>query len=172
MTTETQDLTMLTPAELKILLREKGFRITPQREKILDIFYELPEGDHLSAEDLQNRLKSDSSDISLATSYRTLKLLASLDVLRELDFGEDQKFYELVRDEADLKHQHILCLDCGATKEFTSEDLFCMAQNMANALNFELVDTQLRLLGHCRLLKQCGFCETQERLNKAREAVG
>ena len=157
-----------TQADLRLLLRQKGFRITPQREKILDIFFDLPEGDHLSAEDLQNRLKSDSSDISLATSYRTLKLLASLDVLRELDFGEDQKFYELVRDESDFEHQHILCIDCGATKEFTSEELFCMAQNIAARLKFELIDTQLKLVGHCKLLKQTGFCESQKRQQGAK----
>src|SRR5262249_53553452 len=82
---------------LSDLLRAKGFRLTPQREKILDIFYELPAGEHLSAEELQEHLQKESSDISLATSYRTLKLLASLGVLRELDFAEQHKHYELIR---------------------------------------------------------------------------
>ena len=38
--------------QLFIELRTKGFRLTPQRERVVDIFYNLPEGEHLSAEAL------------------------------------------------------------------------------------------------------------------------
>ena len=85
--------------QLFVELRTKGFRLTPQRERVVDIFYNLPEGEHLSAEALYAILKRETTDISLATSYRSLKLLASMGVLREVDFSEDHKQYELVRDE-------------------------------------------------------------------------
>ncbi|MBX2861165.1 MAG: transcriptional repressor, partial [Vampirovibrio sp.] len=42
-------------------LRTKGFRLTPQREKILEVFYTLPEGEHLSAEELHRILQQESS---------------------------------------------------------------------------------------------------------------
>ena len=58
-----QTETLQTRAELSEILRKKGFRLTPQREKILDIFYELPEGEHLSAEELQKLLIQANSDI-------------------------------------------------------------------------------------------------------------
>jgi Fur family transcriptional regulator, ferric uptake regulator len=149
---------METREETSAFLRSKGFRITPQREKILDIFYALPEGEHLSAENLQNILRQENSDISLATSYRTLKLLATLGVLRELDFAEDHKHYELARTEAGIPHQHIICVECGDTEEFTSVEVFNAAVTIAEKANYRLIDAQLKLFG------QCQACQTKEAL--------
>lgn len=139
---------MKTREELSVNLREKGFRLTPQRDKIIDIFYNLPEGEHLSAEDLLAILKKDLADISLATSYRTLKLLASIGVLRELDFAEDHKHYELIRD-PHAPHQHMICVECGATEEFDSPEAFKVAVGFAEAKKFELLDVQLKIFGVC-----------------------
>ncbi len=137
-----------TRAELSDILRKKGFRLTPQREKILDIFYELPAGEHLSAEELQKALRTENSDISLATSYRTLKLLASLNVLRELDFAEDHKHYELARNPKS-PHHHIICLDCGKTEEFESEEIIRLSEDLARERGFQIVDVQLKLFALC-----------------------
>lgn len=139
---------MQSRAELSDILRQKGFRLTPQREKILDIFYELPAGEHLSAEELQKALRMESSDISLATSYRTLKLLASLGVLRELDFAEDHKHYELARNPKS-PHHHIICLDCGKTEEFESEEIIRLSEELAKERGFQIVDVQLKLFALC-----------------------
>src|SRR5271165_7018195 len=101
-------------------LRKRGHRITAQRETILQIFRELPHGNHLSAEELHGKLVESGSHVSLATTYRTLKLLSSLGLLRELDFAEGHKHYELKQDT--LPHQHIICVGCNTTVEF--EDHF------------------------------------------------
>ncbi len=63
-------------------LRSKGLRVTPQREKILQIFMELKEGTHLSAEDLFKMLTKKNENISLPTTYRTQKLLSQFGYLR------------------------------------------------------------------------------------------
>jgi Fur family transcriptional regulator, ferric uptake regulator len=141
---------MTTRQELSDILRSKGFRITPQREQILDIFLDLPEGNHLSAEDLQRNLNATDSDISLATSYRTLKLLASLGVLRELDFNEDYKHYELCRDASEIQHQHIICTDCAQTVEFTSIELHEMAKTIAEQHGFEMINMQFKIYARCQ----------------------
>src|SRR5215470_9146950 len=85
-------------------LRKRGHRITAQRETILQIFREQPHGHHLSAEELHDQLVQRGSNVSLATAYRTLKLLSSLGLLRELHFAEGHKHYELKHDA--LPHQH------------------------------------------------------------------
>jgi Fur family transcriptional regulator, ferric uptake regulator len=139
---------MQTREELSDILRQKGFRLTPQREKILDIFFQLPTGEHLSADELQNHLQGESSEISLATSYRTLKLLASLGVLRELDFAEDHKHYELARNPKS-PHHHIICLDCGRTDEFESEEIIRLSEELAVERGFRIVDVQLKLFAIC-----------------------
>jgi Fur family transcriptional regulator, ferric uptake regulator len=139
----------LTREQLSLHLKERGFRLTPQREKILDIFYTLPEGEHLSAEELHNQLKTQHSDISLATSYRTLKLLASVGVLRELDFAEDHKHYELTRD-PESPHHHIICVSCGRTEEFEAPEALRLAVGIADTTGFRLTDVQLKVFGFCR----------------------
>lgn len=136
------------------LLRQRGFRVTPQREKILSIFETLPEGEHLSAEALQEILQNELSDVSLATTYRTLKLLASLGVLRELDFAEDHKHYELVRSGPEEQHQHLICIHCGYTEEFVSPHIFEISKDIAEKAKFELVDNQLKLYGRCKTCQE------------------
>ena len=139
-------------------LRHKGFRLTPQREKVIDIFYDLPAGKHLSAEDVYQLLRDEQTDISLATSYRTLKLLASVDVLREVDFSEDHKQYELARDE-DHPHHHIICVDCGSTEEFESDSILAEAKQTAQQHHFELVDVELKVFARCLPSRNCVYKE-------------
>jgi Fur family ferric uptake transcriptional regulator len=129
-------------------LREKGHRITSQREKILEVFLHLPEGYHLSAEDLQIILLQNDTKISLATLYRTLKFLASNGLLRELDFGEDHKHYEF--NSSKKPHHHLICLNCGLTVEFNNEKLLDCAQDAASKQsNFQVIDYQFKIFGLC-----------------------
>jgi Fur family ferric uptake transcriptional regulator len=129
-------------------LRGRGYRVTPQRERILDLFQGLPEGTHLSAEDLYQRLAHEEPRISLATAYRTLKLLASLRLLREVEFAEGQKYYEAVRDEE--PHQHLVCVSCGTTVEFPASELEAASRAKAAEFGFTLLDVQFKLSGRCR----------------------
>ncbi|MDX2085457.1 MAG: Fur family transcriptional regulator [Candidatus Melainabacteria bacterium] len=135
--------------ELLADLRAKGFRLTPQREKIVDIFCQIPAGEHISAEDLYRLLRSENADISLATSYRTLKLLANTGLLRELDFAEDHKHYELVRDD-EAPHHHIICTRCSATEEFDLPEAFHLVAHMAHERHYDLHDVQIKVFGICR----------------------
>ena len=128
-------------------LRKRGHRITAQREKILKIFIDLPHGHHLSAEDLHGKLVEEGMNVSLATAYRTLKLLSSLGLLRELDFAEGHKHYELKQD--DLPHQHIICTNCNKTIEFEDHFLEDAGQKIGAKYNFEVVDAQFKIFGQC-----------------------
>ena len=128
--------------------RKKGYRITPQREQILELFLELPEGDHLSAEELQTLMQDNDIRVSLATLYRTLNFLAGNGFLRELDFGEDHKHYELTTNQY---HHHLICNKCGITIEFNNEKVINLAKNVAEAQNnFIVLDYQLKIFGLCQ----------------------
>lgn len=73
---------------LRSSLHERGQRLTPQRQKVLALFEQLGEGRHLSAEDVHHRLGRGADRVSLATVYRTLRLLSSLGLLQELELPE------------------------------------------------------------------------------------
>jgi Ferric uptake regulator family len=89
--------------ELKATLHERGFRLTVQRQKILSIFQTLTQGNHLSAEELHTILQQKRERISLSTVYRTLNLMAKIGLIRELEFAEGHKHYELNQPSS---HQH------------------------------------------------------------------
>ena len=100
-----------TAQSLKAELNERGWRMTPQRETILDAFQHLDEGKHLSAEDLHECLEQTGQGISLSTIYRTLKLMARMGILRELELAEGHKHYEINRPYP-LHHHHLICVKC------------------------------------------------------------
>jgi len=128
-------------------LRSKGLRVTPQREKILQIFMDLPDGTHLSAEDLFNILSQKNENISLATTYRTLKLLSQFGYLRELDFAEGHKHYELNKEKR--PHHHIICLNCNKTMEFEDELVNQVGYRIAQEKGVEVVDIQFKIYAVC-----------------------
>lgn len=128
-------------------LRKRGRRVTAQRETILQIFQKQPHGNHLSAEELHKRLVEKGHAVSLATTYRTLKLLSLLGLLRELDFAEGHKHYELKQDT--VPHQHIICTNCNATLEFEDHYLEAIGQEIADRHSFQVIDAQFKIFGLC-----------------------
>jgi len=129
-------------------LREEGYRITPQRRELLEFFYKLPEGEHLSAEELHKDLMKHEIKISLATLYRSLKFLLENGFIRELDFGEDHKHYEL--NCPNKRHHHIICNTCGVTLEFEDKNLYKYAVKIAkDQNNFKIKDYQFKIFGLC-----------------------
>lgn len=129
-------------------LRQKGVRITPQREQVVQLFTQLPEGDHLSAEALYILLRSEGQEASLATLYRTLKLLAQHGVLREIRLDAERSHYELWRHEED-PHHHLVCSRCGLTEEFESPAMLVAATTEAEKRQFKIEELQVKLYVSC-----------------------
>ena len=69
-------------------LHKDGKRLTPQRLKVLNLFENIGSGKHLSAEEVHEKLVKTSSKVSLATIYRTLRLLVEMGLLHELELSE------------------------------------------------------------------------------------
>jgi Fur family transcriptional regulator, ferric uptake regulator len=140
--------TSYTPASLKAELNEKGWRMTPQRELILSIFQDLPEGEHLSAEDLHALLEQQDSGVSLSTVYRTVKMMARMGIVRELELAEGHKYYEL-NQPSPHHHHHLVCVRCSKTIEFKSDSILKVGAKAAEKEGFQLLDCQLLLHAVC-----------------------
>mgnify|MGYP001795460966 FL=1 len=141
-------MTIYSTAALKAELNERGWRLTPQREVILHIFQELPQGEHLSAEDLYQRLQVDNEGISLSTIYRTLKLMARMGILRELELGEGHKHYEL-NQPYPHHHHHLICVRCNTTTEFKNDSILKIGLKTSQKDGYHLLDCQLTIHGVC-----------------------
>jgi Fur family ferric uptake transcriptional regulator len=80
---------------LKAKLNAQGYRLTPQRQLIFDIFKALPTSHHLSAESLRLLLLERGEAMSLSTVYRNLKIMTRMGIIREVELAQAQKHYEL-----------------------------------------------------------------------------
>ncbi|MEQ9552133.1 MAG: transcriptional repressor [Coleofasciculus sp. G3-WIS-01] len=139
---------VLTANSLKLALNRRNLRMTPQRETILQVFQELPPGEHLSVEDLHDCLESLGKNVSLSTVYRTVKLMVRIGILRELELAEGHKHYEL--NYSGLQHHHhLVCLQCHQTIEFKDPSILKISQKQARDEDVELLDCQLTLHAVC-----------------------
>jgi Fur family ferric uptake transcriptional regulator len=137
-----------TAAALRAELNERGWRMTPQREIILGTFQNLPEGTHLSAEELCELLKGEGDPISLSTIYRNLKLMARMGILRELELAEGQKRYE-INQPSPHHHHHLICVRCNKTIEFKNDSVLKVGSKTAEKAGYHLLDCQLMIHAVC-----------------------
>jgi len=137
-----------TAASLKDELNARGWRLTPQREKILLIFQNLPRGNHLSAEELHEVLDKDNEGISLSTIYRSVKLMSRMGILRELELAEGHKHYEL-NQPFPHHHHHLVCIQCNKTLEFNNDSILKHSLKQSEKEGFQLIDCQLTVMAIC-----------------------
>ncbi|MGB3298971.1 MAG: transcriptional repressor [Phormidesmis sp.] len=137
-----------TPTALKAELNDRGWQMTPQRETILRTFQDLPEGHHLSAEDLCDLLKNHDHPIGLSTIYRNLKLMSRMGILRELELAEGQKRYE-INQPAPHHHHHMICVRCSKTVEFRQDSVLKVGAKTAEREGYQLLDCQLSIHAVC-----------------------
>ncbi len=129
-------------------LHQEGRRLTPQRRKVLELFEKIGSGMHLSAEDVHHQLLEANTRVSLATIYRTLRLLVEMGFLHELELSEGGHRFELSScDHPD--HHHLVCVRCGRTEEFESEHVVQAGRVAAEANGFELIESTLNVRAIC-----------------------
>lgn len=127
-------------------LKAKDYKMTPQRKIIIDFFLKNPE-EHLSAEDVFLEIKKINPELGLATVYRTLELLADLEILKKMNFDDGKFRYEFSNEE---DHYHLICLKCDKVIEFEHEVLEGLTNAIAQKHDFKVVDHQLKFYGYCK----------------------
>lgn len=141
MTSENHEQADNQPEVLKMILNQEGFRLTHQRQKILEVIKKAPEGEHLSAEDIYQKLSNNGENIGVSTIYRALHLLVDLGLIRELALSEERKFYELCHPFVSA-HHHMVCAQCGKVQEFEDALILDLGGEEALRRGFSLIDCQ------------------------------
>jgi Fur family ferric uptake transcriptional regulator len=127
---------------LEELCLAKGLKMTGQRRVIARVLSEST--DHPDVEQLHRRAAAIDSRISLATVYRTVRLLEETQILARHDFGDGRARYEQAT--AD-HHDHLIDLESRRVIEFKNEAIERLQREAARALGFELVGHRLELYG-------------------------
>ncbi len=125
---------------------ERGLKSTRQRSLIVDVFFDM-EG-HFSVEEVWGRVRQDNPRVSVATVYRTMKLLAESGLAHARNFGDGQTRYEAAvgRDH----HDHLICTGCGTVIEFENEQIERLQDAVARKHGFEVQSHKMELYGLCR----------------------
>ena len=144
--------TDFTVEALKQKLQNSQYKLTYQRKVVLDVFVNNP-GEHLSAEDVHDKLKAMDADIGLATVYRALELLCSKDIgiLQKIEFGDGCSRYELnVTKENTHQHHHMICTNCHKVIEFSEDMLDDLENDIFKKCQFKVTDHQVKFYGLCK----------------------
>ena len=136
---------------LKEDLKKKGYKLTPQRRAILDIIVDC-EGKHLTAEEIYDEVKKTCPEIGLATVYRTIALLEGIGVVSRLNLNDGCSRYELIHDDENHMHHHLICNRCNAVIEVEDDLLEELEDRIGKEYEFKIVDHSLQFFGIC---KQC-----------------
>lgn len=134
--------------DLRRRFREKQYKVTPQRQKILQTFVDHPD-EHLSAEEVYALLQVSAPEIGLATVYRSLEMLDKLGFLHRIEFGDGKSRYELSTGEDSHAHHHLICLTCGKVQEFGDDLMETLESFVSRTADFEITDHQVKFYGYC-----------------------
>jgi len=126
-------------------LRERGFRLTPQREMILSVLHEI-EG-LTTVDEIYNRVHAISSSVDISTVYRTLDLLQELDLVSCVDAGDDQRRYELLGVHG--PHLHLVCQVCGKVIAADMEVAQAFGERLQAQYGFQAALDHLSVPGRC-----------------------
>jgi len=129
-------------------LRGRGRRLTQQRQKVLGVFEQLGEGRHLSAEQVHQHLLNEDDRVSLATVYRSLRLLSSMGFLQELEIKEGGRRFELAGD-THRDHHHLMCVRCGRTEEFEDDAVLQAGALAAQQYGFKMLECAFSVRALC-----------------------
>ena len=128
--------------------KTKGVRLTEQRKVIAKVMSEskLTYGskDHPDVDELHKRVSLVDQKISIATVYRTVKLLEESGIIERHDFKEGKSRYEPSTDE---HHDHLIDINSGEIIEFVDKEIESLQKRVADKLGYKLVDHKLELYG-------------------------
>ena len=117
-------------------------RLTDQRRTIAQVLQDAD--DHPDVEELHARAAAVDPRISIATVYRTVKLLDEAGLLEKHEFGDGRARYEPAGGE---HHDHLIDMNSGEVVEFVDEEIEALQDRIAERLGYRLMGHRLELYG-------------------------
>ncbi len=128
------------PTHLAEQIRGRGFRLTRQRNAILEVLH--TSGEHLTRTEIFARI---APALTEPTVYRTLDFLVEQGLVRVTHTGNGRLEYELARH----PHHHLLCRACGAELELSSETMQTIFDQLEIVTGYHLTENHITLTGIC-----------------------
>lgn len=130
--------------EIAARLRQQGYRVTPQRQLIIDAVCAL--GGHVTPEAVHAHVSAITPALSPSTVYRTLHFLHEQGILTSAQLPDSRLGYELAGKQA---HHHLLCRQCGAVQHLNDNHFQPIFDHLREEHAFEPELNHLTIRGLC-----------------------
>src|SRR6476620_8518584 len=111
-------------------LRERGYRLTPQRELILGAVERLG---NATPDEVLAEVRTHSTAVNSSTVYRTLEVLEELGLVRHAHLSDRAPTYHSVTDH---EHFHLVCRNCGRVVSVAPEVIQPLSDRLRQEENF------------------------------------
>ncbi len=138
----------ITASHIRTILSQHGYRLTSPRQRIVEqaLLHDRPFTAEQLVAELRNHDDGSEANIGRATIYRTLEILASMDVLSRVIQPDGHAAY--VVDAPGHRH-HLVCSKCSVTVAFTSCPIDELVQDLTADTRFQIHDHMLEVFGLC-----------------------
>lgn len=129
-------------------LRDKGFKVTPQRLAICELI--LSSKQHPTVDQIYQQVQKKYPTLSLATAYQTLHLLAKIGMIQELGFSNGISRY----DPNNMPHINVVCNKCGNINDYESENVRKLLLQLHTELKIKPIGQRLEIYTICDQCKK------------------
>jgi Fur family transcriptional regulator, ferric uptake regulator len=133
--------------ELASKLHSLGYRLTPQRQLVLQAVEKLGHG---TPDEILLEVQQHASAVNVSTVYRTLEVLEELGLVRHAHLSDRAPTYHSVTDH---EHFHLVCRNCHRVVSVDPEVVAPLAARLREEQGF-VID-----VGHLAIFGECGECE-------------
>jgi len=130
-------------AALIKMMRERGFKITPQRKAIINVLADATLC-HPGANFIYREAKKKAKSLSLSTVYATLNELCRLNLIKMLEFDKGENRYE----GNITPHVNLVCKGCNKILDY-SLPVSIDPKEILKKSRFWITDTRLEYYGYC-----------------------
>jgi Fur family ferric uptake transcriptional regulator len=130
------------------MLRERGHRITPQREAILEEV--LRSTGHITPQDVARRVQRRLPAVNASTVYRTLAMLEGVGVVRHSHLERGAEYHRA----SDVEHVHLTCSRCGAEDDLSLDEAESLKRLIQRHRGFLPDLTHFAISGLCASCQQ------------------
>jgi Fe2+ or Zn2+ uptake regulation protein len=133
---------------LREVLEANGQRFTEQRAAVFRFLRST--ASHPTADEVFTVVRTEISDISLATVYKALETLVSCGLAIKLPFGDGSARYDARTDD----HCHARCVRCGTVQDVIECDVSRSLPEISTLQGFEVQGYRVEVVGLCRRCAQ------------------
>jgi Fur family ferric uptake transcriptional regulator len=132
--------------EAEALLRERGFKVTPQRTLLLQVMSSQPV--YLDADEIYELAHDQDASVSLATVYRTLNLFAEIGLV-DHRYVEPEHRREVFRLSEGPEQHYLTCVRCGKRVLIRADLLYQMAHALVRRKGVSVASACACFTGYC-----------------------